>query len=222
MHTGISTRSVSDEQGSVPASTAGMTVRVYIDKSITLKSSGGREQTVIVGKRNDTEQGWGAGAVSGIRIASTVATGADNPVEIEGFTFRDCHTDNTGKVGGVIGWNASTGPVFETGNGPWVVDCAISNCAYQANGALGRVNAARVLVRDIYSNQTSVNAYQCNLVFCAFTGTKGQPGLIGSDAQYAINCTFANGSHNPCSSSCRMNFLNSAFVGFAGGVIAEP
>ena len=34
-----------DEQGSVPASTAGMTVRVYIDKSITLKSSGGREQT---------------------------------------------------------------------------------------------------------------------------------------------------------------------------------
>ena len=207
-----------DEQGSVPASTAEMTVtvRVYIDKSITLRSSGGRDETVIVGKRsNATEQGWGEGAVSGVRIASTVATGTDNPVEIEGFTFRDCFSDNTGKIGGVIGWNGSAIPVFETGDGPWVVDCAISNCAYQANGALGRVNAARVLVRDIYSNQTSVNAYQCNLVFCAFTGTKGQPGLLGSETQYAINCTFANASHNPCSSSCKMNFLNSAFVGLA-------
>ena len=83
-----------DEQGSVSASEAGMTVRVYINKSITLKSSGGREQTVILGRRNgDTEQGWGVGAVSGMRIASTVATGVDNPVEIEGFTFRDCHTE---------------------------------------------------------------------------------------------------------------------------------
>ena len=207
-----------DEQGSVPASTAEktVTVRVYIDKSITLRSSGSRDETVIVGKRsNATEQGWGADAVSGIRIASTVATGADNPVEIEGFTFKDCFTDNTGKVGGVIGWNGSTGPVFETGNGPWVVDCAISNCAYQAYGALGRVNAARVLVKYTYSDHTGMNAYQCNLVFCAFTGAKGQPGLLGSKDQYAINCTFANGSHNPCSSSCAMNFYNSAFVAFA-------
>ena len=123
-----------------------MTVRVYIDKSITLKSSGGREQTVILGRRNgDTEQGWGAGAVSGMRIASTVATGVDNPVEIEGFTFRDCHTDNTGKVGGVIGWNASDSdsPVLQNGNGPWVVSCTISNCSYpvppEASPARSRV-----------------------------------------------------------------------------------
>ena len=198
-----------DEQGAVPASTAGQTVRVYVDKSITLKSSGGRERTAIIGKRSDdTEQGWGSGAVSGIRIASTVATGVDNPVEIEGFTFRDCCTDNTGKIGGVIGWNASSGPVLRNGNGPWVVDCAISNCSYQANGALGRVNAARVRGLNNYSDHAGVNAYQCNLVFCAFTGSKGQVGISGDNTQYAINCTFVNGSHNPCSSSCKMNFLN--------------
>lgn len=212
-----------DEQGSVPASTAGMTVRVYIDKSITLKSSGGREQTVIVGKcsNGDTEQGWGAGAVSGIRIASTVATGADNPVEIEGFTFRDCFTDNTGKVGGVIGWNASDSdsPVLQNGNGPWVVSCTISNCSYQAHGALGRVNAARVCVQNTYGDHAGVNAYQCNLVFCAFTGTKGQVGIGGKNSQYAINCTFANGSHASCSTACKMNFYNSAFVAYANANI---
>lgn len=207
-----------DEQGAVPASAAGQTVRVYVDKSITLKSSGGRERTAIIGKRSDdTEQGWGSGAVSGIRIASTVATGADNPVEIEGFTFRDCHTDNTGKVGGVIGWNASTGPVFETGNGPWVVDCAISNCSYQAHGALGRVNAARVSGLNLYSDHAGLNAYQCNLVFCAFTGGRGQVGLSGNNSQYAINCTFANGSHASCSTGCKMNFYNSAFLAYANG-----
>ena len=62
-----------DEQGAVSADTAGLTVRVFINKSITLKSSGGRDETFIVGKRsNATEQGWGEGAVSGIRVASTV------------------------------------------------------------------------------------------------------------------------------------------------------
>ena len=199
-----------DEQGCVPSSTAGMTVRVYINKSITLRSSGGRAQTVIIGKRsNATEQGWGEGAVSGVRIASTVATGIDNPVEIEGFTFRECYSDNSAwTVGGVIGWSASNGPDLKTGNGPWVVSCSISNCSYQAVGALGRVNAARVRVQNNYGSQAGVNAYQCNLVFCAFTGAKGQVGLNGTANQYAINCTIVNGSHNPCSSSCAMNFLN--------------
>ena len=202
-----------DEQGSVPASTAGMTVRVYIDKSITLKSSGGREQTAIIGKRSDaTEQGWGSDAVTGMRIAANVATGTDNPVEIEGFTFRDCYTDTSSYFGGVIGWNSTSDPDIDEGIGPWVVSCTISNCAYNINGALGRVNAARVYIRDTYSEKPGMNAYYCNLIFCACTGNRGQVGLVGTKEQYAINCTFMNGTHNTVSTSCYMNFMNSAAI----------
>ena len=204
-----------DEQGSVPASTAGQTVRVYIDKSITLQSSGGRNNTFIVGKRGaDATYGYGNGGVSGLQVASTVATGVDDPVEIIGFTFRNCYSDasGSGTFGGVVGWRASSGPVLADGTGPWVVDCMISNCAYKASGALGRVNAARTYVRDCYSPSVGVTAVQCNLIHCALAGYSGNVGITGTAQQYAINCTFADGSHNPCSSSCLMYFLNTAFT----------
>ncbi|MBR4652330.1 MAG: hypothetical protein IKO72_03135 [Kiritimatiellae bacterium] len=204
-----------DEQGSVPSSTAGSTVRVYIDKSITLISSGGRDNTFIVGKRgDDATYGFGTGGVTGLQVASTVATGADDPVEIIGFTFRNCYSDAADykTPGGVVGWRASSVPVLADGTGPWVVDCMISNCAYKASGALGRVNAARTCVKDNYSNSVGVNAYQCNLVHCALAGYSGQVGIIGTASQYAINCTFTDGSHNPCSSSCVMYFLNTVFT----------
>ena len=204
-----------DEQGSVPSSTAGSTVRVYINKSITLMSSGGRDNTFIVGKRgSDPTYGYGTGGISGLRVASTVATSADNPVEIIGFTFRDCYSDaaNSNTFGGVIGWRASSGPVLADGTGPWVVDCVISNCAYQASGALGRVNAARTCVRDCYSSSVGVNAVQCNLIHCVLAGYSGNVGINGTASQYAINCTIVNGSHNPCSTSCVMYFLNTVFT----------
>ena len=204
-----------DEQGTVPSSRAGQTVRVYIDKSITLMSSGGRNSTFIVGKRGaDAAYGYGTGGITGLQVASTVATGSENPVEIIGFTFRDCYSDASGSstYGGVVGWRASSGPVLANGTGPWVVDCTISNSAYKASGALGRVNAARTYVRDNYSDAVGVNAAQCNLVHCALAGARGQAGMIGTASQYAINCTIVNGSHNACSTSCRMYFLNTAFT----------
>jgi len=204
-----------DEQGSVSSSRAGQTVRVYIDKSITLVSSGGRNNTFIVGKRGaDATYGYGTGGVSGLQVASTVATGVDDPVEIIGFTFRNCYSDasGSGTYGGVVGWRASSGPVLADGTGPWVVDCMISNCAYKASGALGRVNAARTCVKDNYSPSVGVNAVRCNLVHCALAGYSGQVGMNGTVQQYAINCTITDGSNNPCSSECKMYFLNTVFT----------
>ena len=205
-----------DEQGSVAKSTAGHTCRVYINKSITLASSGTRENTAIVGKRADTEDGTGDGGITGIMVASSVATGADNPVEIKGFTVRDCYSDAAdNSYGCVIGWRASkTTPTFEAGNGPWVVDCAISNCAYKGHGALGRVNAARTLVKDV-ANTANVNGvlgYYCNFVFCVLARGFGQVGLYGPASQYAINTTVTDEPNNPCSTSCAMYFLNSTIT----------
>ena len=78
-----------EDQGVVNAGTA-LDCRIYINKSITLVSSGGKEVTHIVGRRSDdaSEHGYGDGCVSGLRIANTVATDSENPVEIKGFTFR--------------------------------------------------------------------------------------------------------------------------------------
>lgn len=202
-----------DEQGTVPSSVAGQTVRIWIDKAITLKSSGDRTDTFIVGKRGANDDGTGEGAVTGIQILKSVATSADNPVEIEGFTLRDCFSDAaaSGSVGGVIGWQGGN-PIISKGTGPWIVACTISNCAYKAYGAIGRVNAVRTFVKNNKSSQVGVNAYYCNLVFCVLAGAQGQVGLIGSKDQYAINCTIVDSTHNPCSSSCKMNFFNTVFT----------
>lgn len=206
-----------DDQGVVNAGTA-LDCRIYINKSITLVSSGGKEVTHIVGRRSDdaSEHGYGDGCVSGLRIANTVATDSENPVEIKGFTFRSCYMDNSKAIGGVVGWAATSGPALKDGNGPWIVDCTISNCAYNAYGAIGRVNAVRTFIKGNYSEKSGVNAYQCNLMFCVFAGSRGQVGITGADNQYMINCTIANLSHNPCSSSCRMTLLNSVATACQG------
>ena len=79
-----------DEQGAVDAATAGHACRVYIDKPLTLKASGSRAETHLVGKRFAGESGWGDGAVTAIRIAADVGSGAEgDKVRIEGFTIRD-------------------------------------------------------------------------------------------------------------------------------------
>jgi len=208
-----------DDQGVVNTGTA-LDFRIYIDKSITLVSSGGKDVTHIVGRRSDaedaSEHGYGAGCVSGLRIASTVATDSENPVEVKGFTFRNCYMDNGAAIGGVVGWAATSGPALKSGYGPWIVDCTISNCAYNAYGAIGRVNAVRTFIKGNYSEKAGVNAYQCNLMFCVIAGSRGQVGITGADNQYMINCTIANVSHNPCSSSCKMTLLNSVATACQG------
>ena len=207
-----------DEQGAVSSSVAGQTVRIWIDRAITLKSSGDRTDTFIVGKRGANDDGTGAGAVTGIQISKSVATSADNPVEIEGFTLRDCFSDATssGSVGGVIGWQGGVKPVMSQGMGPWIVACTISNCVYNVSGAISYVNAVRTFVKNNKSSQVGVNAHYCNLVFCVLAGAQGQAGLIGSKDQYAINCTIVDSTHNPCSSSCKMNIFNTVMTASSG------
>ena len=148
-----------DEQGAVSSSDAGPTVRIWIDKAITLKSSGDRTDTFIVGKRGANDDGTGEGAVTGIQISKSVATSADNPVEIEGFTLRDCFSDAaaSGSVGGVIGWQGGVKPVMSQGMGPWIVACTISNCVYNVSGAISHVNAVRTFVKNNKSRTTNIS-----------------------------------------------------------------
>lgn len=196
-----------DEQGSTPASTAGQTCRVWIDKSITLKSEvkGG---AVITGRLADDPQG----AVTAIRIADSVATTKESPVVVEGFVIRDCGTD-TANAGGVIGWSGTGVPSFADEKGPWVVDCVISNCSITCNGVLGRVNAIRVHLRNNSGTSTGLNAYYCNLAHSVLAGANGQAGLLGSAANVMVNSTVVGGSHIPTSTSNKMCFYNVIMTG---------
>jgi len=200
-----------DEQGSTPAATAGQTCRVWINKSLTLKSAvkGG---AVITGRLATDPQG----AVTAIRIAADVATTSENPVVIDGFVIRDCAND-AAVAGGVIGWSASTTPSFADETGPWVVDCVISNCSITCSGVLNRVNAIRVHLRNNSGTATGLNAYYCNLAYSVLAGANGQAGVLGGAANVMVNCTIVGGSHIPTSSSNKMNLYNVIITGGVNG-----
>ena len=191
-----------DEQGSTAAATAGQTCRVWIDRPITLKSErkGG---AVIVGRPVSDPQG----AVTAIRVASTVATSRENSVEIDGFVIRDCANDASA-VGGVIGWSGSGVPSFADEKGPWVVDCVISNCSMTCSGVLGRVNAVRVHLRNNTGTAAGLYAYYCNLAHCVLAGGSGQVGLLGGANNVMVNCSLVGGTYNATSSSNAMKCYN--------------
>ena len=202
-----------EEQGSTPKATAGQTCRVWINKSITLMSSvkGG---AVIVGKLADAD---GKGGIAAIRVSSDVATSAANPVEISGFVIRDCSNDGD-TMGGVVGWSGTSDvkPSLGENRGPWVVDCVVSNCTLNGcSGVLGRLNAARVLLRNNTATSAGVNLRNCNAVHSIFVGAAGQVGVWCDAGVVLVNCTVVGGSHNAFSSGNKANLYNVLVTGGA-------
>ena len=80
-----------DDQGKVAATTGYHACRVYIDKPITLKSSGGRDVTHLVGNYVEGAS-TSADAVGGVVIAKAAAAGT----VVLGFTIRRCGTSKLG------------------------------------------------------------------------------------------------------------------------------
>ena len=166
----------------------GYTNRVYINKRIHLKSTGGKDVTHIVGKWakesiHDTFPGIGPDAVRCIQMGAAAYYSV-----IEGFTIRDgaCHTANddiSGYGGGVVG----------KGTSYFVVDCVVSNCVAVRGGALRDVTA----VRSWITRNTGGTAAgrRVNFVNCLITANYGTGGAFMDNM--LINCTVAGNPVTP-------------------------
>ena len=205
-----------DDQGKVAATSGYHACRVYIDKAITLMSSGGREITHIIGnyvEGNSTS----ADAVGGIVIAAEAATGA----VVQGFTIRGCGTSMRGSSnpkGGAAVYCRLDAATAMSGM-PWVADCAIDDC-YSYCAAVQYVNVARTIITHCRSASTPTAAYYCNLVWCvvAHNGDGGTNSHLlqgakydGETANYVINCTIQDNAKNGTSVAPPRYIYNSIF-----------
>lgn len=184
---------------------------VITNKAVTLRASGGRAETVILGRRQPgTDHGMGPDAVRGI-----VATNAANTV-ISGFTIRNgCTALGSSGASDIL---HSGGGVYTTGSRDvafYVVDCDIQACSAEygggANGgrfvrcrftgcmaayAASAANNIRAFSTVFVGNRSSDLRSRFNsvgvlrrpyIVNCTMAFNEGTP-FINLDDNYAINC----------------------------------
>lgn len=204
-----------DDQGVVARDATHAACRVYIERNITLESSGGRDITHIVGKfdyETDASGGIGPNAVGGVVFAKDTAKGAT----LKGFTIRDCADSKNGADTNARGSAVSyAGNAAAMGDMPWVADCAISNISASV-GALAYVNVARTSVMNCKSVEQPYVASYCNLAYCivahcyqssnkhCILGTR-----TGDKANFLVNCTFVDLCNNLTSTTCPGSIDNS-------------
>lgn len=168
--------------------------RVYINKSITLRSRDGAAATHIVGKFADTSKGSGDGGVRCVEIAA-------NNVVVQGFTLRNGATKNNSLDHASC---QGAGVLFKGVTDSYAVDCVISNCVAGSGGAAACSDDAyansNALVRTILlDNRADKNraVRSVALYHCVVAGhhETSYPQFYGSGN--IVNCTlFDNHSHH--------------------------
>ena len=205
----------------------GMTNRIVItEPHLKIRSTGGKEQTFIVGNRDKTDaNGIGPAAVRGIYIKDDLLGLGSNKnkdpdiqatnVVIEGVTICNCATVG-GKNGGAVYCLTPDG-----GGASLLVDCVISNCAAaQYGGALYRQNAYRTLFADNYAGIAGdVMAFGC-MACCVATRNKGA--AVTYTMRGAVNCTFVCNAQYVFYSGYTMNCYNCLSFGNGFGNGCHP
>lgn len=155
--------------------------RVYVDKTLTIKSRDGKYATEVVGVRSATATGIGADAVKCFYVNGASGT------RIEGFTIRDgagvaSASDAIENNGGGLGVNESKTDVY-------LVDCIVRNCSGRGGGALRGGTAIRCLIdRCTFAGGNGAAGRNSNFYNCVITGCSGQgPALI--QAGVLVNCS---------------------------------
>ena len=163
-------------------------VRVHITKPLTIRSTGGRAVTQIVGARNAT-----AGGTAPSSVACILVKVSSGELVVDGFTLRDGGVTTGGYGGGGFDNRATSG---NAGN-IHLVDCEVSGC-YSAGSYVRYAQAHRCFIGVNKSSSTDgqmngVTADNC-IVYGAINGGGGYSGKF-------INCVVVGNAHKG-SSSC--------------------
>lgn len=163
----------------------GVNNRVCIEgKSLTVKATGKKSDTVILGKFDpDSESGIGDAAMRCIRIDANDNT----PVVISGFTITGgaCKTtdnNSTGYAGGIMAGSPRT----------FIVDCVISNCVGARGGASYSGTLVRCLITGNRSTTKAAVNYRGCLVNCVVTHNRVKGNAVNQST--CVNCTFDDNS----------------------------
>ena len=139
------------DQGATSVDGNGTLNRLVIDKAnVTIVATGGKEDTHIVGARDDSVAfGQGPNAVRCIYVKTVAPATLYQGIVIKGFTIRDGATygAGTGANGGAMFCESDSGSRTDKG-GALLVDCVVSNCVATRGAALYRGAAYRTLIAD--------------------------------------------------------------------------
>ena len=154
--------------------------RLFIDKELTIESTGTRGNTFIEG-RWDTAHGnaYGLGE-DAIRCACATAN-----VTIKGFTFLNGATPDGAESNSVSG-----GGFLGTGTGPKIVDCAFVNCSSTRGGGIRYGTVYRSLFKNCYASVYGAAGRQAGFVFCVFDSCTGA--RLVAYITHVLHCTFIN------------------------------
>ena len=163
--------------------------RLYIDKALTIESTGTRDDTFIVGAWDvgaDPTYGLGPNA---IRCVCATAT-----VTIKGFTFLNGATP-TGSDSAITSGGGFYGGSSATTSK--IVDCAFVNCSGTRGGGMRYGFAYRTLFRNCYASVYGAATREAKHSFCVIERCKGS--RIVAYVGAVIHCTFV---HNETTSDC--------------------
>lgn len=179
------------DKGAPTCAPDAMDARVSITNKITVKASGAKEKTVIVGRHASTSSGIGADAIRCVYIDA-----ACSGVVIRGFTLRDGGVRQSDSTAAGCSGGVYAGTHYSLGD--LIIDCDIVNCAGSRGGAV----KGGVSVRCRYFGSR-----------CDYTGA------IGRDSAF-WNCLFvANGQRPNLFEGCRL--VNCSVIGNATSVFSS-
>lgn len=170
--------------------------RLFIDKVLTIESTGSRDDTFIEGAWDSTA----AAADYGMGLAAIRCVCATNDVTFKGFTFLNGATTNPlggdqhPHSGGGFYCNSSQASNLSAGGGSQamgkIMDCAFVNCSSRRGGGMRYGTAYRTLFKNCYANLYGAAVRQSHLLFCLIEDCSGANicGYMGT----AVNCTFVN------------------------------
>ena len=166
--------------------------RLFIDKELTIESTGTRDDTFIEGAWDPTA----AASAHGMGPAAIRCVCATANVTMKGFTFRNgATTDPAGSdayphSGGGFYCNAGSGSNGGSASTGKIMDCAFVNCSSGRGGGMRFGTAYRTLFKNCYASKYGAAVRQSYLLFCVIEGCSGVN--ICAYMGTVVNCTFVN------------------------------
>lgn len=184
--------------------------RIYISKELKIVSTGGASATHIVGAFDTTS---GSTGVSAVRCITAVGG-----VVIDGFTLRGggtaAATDATGRSGGIYTTGTNAAKL-----GVGVVNCVISNCVSQVNGAVYFCTLVGCRIENCTALGSS-GGYAANVSGRAYFTifANNTPATYTTAGITAINCTFyANSRYDTLTDGNYSNTLYNCLIAASSG-----
>lgn len=188
--------------------------RLWIDRKITVASTGDRSDTFIVGRQVPEGHGGRLGprAVRCLGFGNSAAGAV-----VRGFTLK----------GGATQYDSSLASTACRGGGAcsfgdvksWLVDCTIEDCAAVQGGGLYKIKAARCLIRNNWTGTphsvfcSGAAARESYLVWCVLTGNGGAGGVCVYP-NGIFHCTFAGNQLKALHYTAKTTFYGCIFDDF--------